>query len=231
MSESVKLPIGSRVRFTGRFSLAGKPFDQDGISAVVREGTVPQTFTTKNGLMQLAAGVYFVDVDLNRAGPVTVRFVTADGYSEKQEYEVVADVNAAMRAAAAAAAAGGKEQAAPVAAEPRADGGGRRVAWPAGYDRARAVAELRFDCTGKSDAHVLGALQQHQKHEQLAGLLRHDDATALPDASLEARAQDLAKSAVREHERHPFKLGDPTFGTKAIREARRNVRLALLSGR
>lgn len=87
------LPFGSRVRFRGVFTKAGKPFDPEGVTATI---TPPrgqaQIFTQRTGgLFRDGDGVYYVDADMNIVGEMMVRFTSDQGDYQMRRYEVVDD--------------------------------------------------------------------------------------------------------------------------------------------
>lgn len=165
------IPVRSLVRFTATFTQGGKPYDPRGITAKVRVGaSQPQRFALDSGIARIDAGVYRVDVRLDQAGEGVIEFATDSGDDQRERFTVV------ERQA---------ELALPAAAAPAFE-------WPDGYDRASALAKLRFDARDQPDSFVRGALVQQLKGELLHALERHDDRRPLPSRDLEVRARNLA---------------------------------------
>lgn len=211
MNEAKRLPLGARIRFEFEVNIGPEQCDVKSITAVITKGLEHETVTMDSGIERLAKGHFVVHALADKVGHMAVRVTTCDGDTHRETYVVEAPGSAAPPPPPVAAA--------------RVD-----VAWPTGYDRARALSELDVD-PSKSDAYLLGSLTQHLANRRADALALHDDRRPLPSSADEARAQDMAKATLKKAAALEFKPRNAKAEAAAIEDARRKVRIDQLKRR
>lgn len=164
--------VGSLVRFKARFQSSGKTRDPHEVKAVVSIDGESRTYSINSGtVVRRGEGVYTIDVLLERAGELIVRFDGDVGFGESHyEVAIVALEDGALST--------------PVRAdvdEVLDDGDDRDDSLDdlAPTIRREFVAELAdagIDVEGRSDAFVRAAYFQHHRQKPSAPSTAHADA-------------------------------------------------------
>ncbi len=91
-------PVGSKVRFFAKVTLATKPHDADKIAAIVTMPRGKTTYSPKNGIVHDGEGAYHVDHEIEMPGTYTVRFTIDGEHVGEQQYLAFDGAPAAVQA-------------------------------------------------------------------------------------------------------------------------------------
>lgn len=142
--------VGQRVRFRATFKdESGRPLDPSAITCRVSDDRGTITYTTRTGIQRRTVGDYYLDVTLETAGTVVVRFDDVGDQAWKEERYEVSGVSDTAR---------------PTAPAPRADE--PEAPAPA---RAMLLAHIReagIQCDEtRSDAYLSAVLAEHRRYQ------------------------------------------------------------------